>query len=59
MKSKDEVCIVCENKRDNGIHVRTSFICGDCERDMVRTDTNDPKYIYYLQQLRKIEISYS
>ncbi|MCI0767550.1 sigma factor G inhibitor Gin [Bacillus sp. TL12] len=59
METKHEVCIVCENKKDDGIRVQTSFICDTCERDMVETETNDPKYIYYLQQLRKIQISYS
>lgn len=59
MKRKDEFCIVCENKKDDGIYVHMSFICDSCERDIVGTDTNDPKYIYYLQQLRKIQISYS
>lgn len=59
MKTKHEVCIVCENRKDDGIHVQMSFICDDCERDMVETETNDPKYIYYLKQLRKIQISYS
>ncbi|PEE44318.1 sigma factor G inhibitor Gin [Bacillus pseudomycoides] len=59
MKIKHEVCIVCGNRKDDGIHVHTSFICDVCERDMVETETNDPKYIYYLEQLRKIQISYS
>ncbi|MED4079236.1 sigma factor G inhibitor Gin, partial [Lysinibacillus fusiformis] len=25
---------------------------------MVNTETNDPKYIHYLKQLRKLEVSY-
>ncbi|WP_459503760.1 sigma factor G inhibitor Gin [Bacillus sp. C1] len=58
MEIKYEVCIVCENRKNDGIYVQTSFICGDCERDMIETETNDPKYIYYLQRLRKIQISY-
>ncbi|KFN01046.1 carnitine--CoA ligase [Bacillus clarus] len=58
MTFKDEICIVCEKKREDGIHVHNSFICDECEHDMVNTETNDPKYIYYLTQLRKIEVSY-
>ncbi|MGQ0518441.1 sigma factor G inhibitor Gin, partial [Bacillus sp. D-CC] len=34
------------------------LICYECEKDMVNTETNDPKYIYYLKQLRKLEVSY-
>ncbi|MBO1582618.1 sigma factor G inhibitor Gin [Bacillus sp. XF8] len=59
METKHEVCIICENRKDDGIHVHMSFICDTCEREMVETETNDPKYIYYLQQLRKIQILYS
>lgn len=55
IKVKEEVCIICECEQKNGIHLYTSFICEDCERDMVKTDTEDPKYEFYLQQLRKIK----
>ncbi|KAB2458740.1 carnitine--CoA ligase [Bacillus sp. CH126_4D] len=58
MKSQNEVCIVCETERKEGIYVYNNLICYECEKDMVNTDTNDPKYIYYLKQLRKLEVSY-
>lgn len=54
--TKEEVCIVCEDKKDSGIHLYASFICESCEREMIETNTNDPKYIFYLQQLRKIQV---
>ncbi|RLQ91707.1 sigma factor G inhibitor Gin [Falsibacillus albus] len=49
-----EACIVCEEHKSKGIHLYTSFICRDCEEDMVHTDTKDPKYKYYINQLKKI-----
>ncbi|CAG9614382.1 Anti-sigma-G factor Gin [Bacillus rhizoplanae] len=55
--TKEETCIVCEDKKDSGIHLYTSFICESCEREMIETSTNDPKYMFYLQQLRKIQVS--
>ncbi|MGG0304107.1 sigma factor G inhibitor Gin [Bacillus albus] len=58
MKSQKEVCIVCETERKEGIYVYNNLICYECEKDMVNTETNDPKYIYYLKQLRKLEVSY-
>ncbi|HGA0513216.1 carnitine--CoA ligase [Bacillus pacificus] len=58
MKSPNEVCIVCETERKEGIYVYNNLICYECEKDMVNTETNDPKYIYYLKQLRKLEVSY-
>ncbi|EMA6344991.1 sigma factor G inhibitor Gin [Bacillus cytotoxicus] len=58
MESLNEICIICEHKRNEGIYVQNRFICDECEKDMVNTETNDPKYIYYLKQLKKIEVSY-
>ncbi|MDA1758493.1 sigma factor G inhibitor Gin [Bacillus cereus] len=58
MKSQKEVCIVCETERKEGIYVYNNLICYECEKDMVNTETDDPKYIYYLKQLRKLEVSY-
>ncbi|MEE6184968.1 sigma factor G inhibitor Gin [Bacillus pretiosus] len=58
MKAQNEVCIVCETERKEGIYVYNNLICYECEKDMVNTETNDPKYIYYLKQLRKLEASY-
>jgi hypothetical protein len=26
----------------------------DCEKDLIQTDTSDPKYKYFLKQLKKI-----
>ncbi|HDR7915818.1 MULTISPECIES: sigma factor G inhibitor Gin [Bacillus] len=58
MRAQNEVCIVCETERKEGIYVYNNLICYECEKDMVNTETNDPKYIYYLKQLRKLEVSY-
>ncbi|MGH1299247.1 sigma factor G inhibitor Gin [Bacillus pretiosus] len=58
MKVQNKVCIVCETERKEGIYVYNNLICYECEKDMVNTETNDPKYIYYLKQLRKLEVSY-
>ena len=40
----------------SGIHLYTSFICEECEREMIGTDTRDIKYKYYLKQLKKLRI---
>lgn len=49
-----ETCVICENQKQKGIHLYTSFICSDCEEDLIQTETHDPKYKYYLKQLKKI-----
>ncbi|WP_462410016.1 sigma factor G inhibitor Gin [Neobacillus sp. Marseille-QA0830] len=50
----EETCVICEIQKPKGIHLYTSFICTDCEKDLIQTNTNDPKYKYFLQKLKKI-----
>jgi Inhibitor of sigma-G Gin len=53
-RKAEEICVICEEGKDRGIHLYKSFICMDCEKDLIITETNDPKYKYYLQKLKKI-----
>ncbi|MFD1708127.1 sigma factor G inhibitor Gin [Siminovitchia sediminis] len=50
-----EKCIICKKEQDKGIHLYTSFICTDCEQEMVQTETDDPKYKYFVEQMRVIK----
>lgn len=54
-KQTGEICIVCDREKSVGIHLYTSFICVDCEREMISTQTSDPKYQYYLEKLRRVK----
>ncbi|WP_209125701.1 sigma factor G inhibitor Gin [Alkalihalobacillus sp. BA299] len=54
-KSKKQ-CVICEQKKSEGIHLFEHFICEDCERQIVITDPNDLYYHYYLKKLRKIKL---
>lgn len=49
-----ETCIICEQLKPKGIHLYTSFICTDCEKDLIHTDISDPRYKYFLSQLKKV-----
>ncbi|WML46436.1 sigma factor G inhibitor Gin [Neobacillus sp. PS3-40] len=49
-----ETCVICEQLKPNGIHLYTSFICEKCEKDIIRAKTNDPRYKFYLKQLKKV-----
>lgn len=53
-KQVGETCVVCEQAKTAGIHLYTSFICTECESVMIKTDTCDPKYKYYVEKLRKV-----
>ena len=32
---REEVCVICEEQKDKGIHLYTSFICTKCEQDII------------------------
>ena len=53
-RKPEEICVICEEGKEKGIHLYQSFICMECEKDLIVTETNDPKYKYYLQKLKKI-----
>ncbi|NRG45982.1 sigma factor G inhibitor Gin [Bacillus sp. CRN 9] len=53
-KKLGERCVICEESKVKGIHLYTSFICSDCEKDLIATDTDDTKYKFYLNKLKKI-----
>ncbi|WP_347548172.1 sigma factor G inhibitor Gin [Pseudalkalibacillus hwajinpoensis] len=52
-----ECCLVCEETSIRGIHICGRFICHDCERKVIETDTNHENYQYYLEKLRKLRLS--
>ncbi|WP_102348018.1 sigma factor G inhibitor Gin [Bacillus sp. Marseille-P3661] len=53
-KAVGETCVICEETKERGIHLYNQFICCDCETEIVATETNDEKYNYYLNQMRKL-----
>lgn len=49
-----KVCVICDQKKSRGIHLYTSFICTECEQELISTETSSPKYKYYLTKLKKV-----
>ncbi|MCA0989590.1 sigma factor G inhibitor Gin [Guptibacillus algicola] len=56
-QSSGEICLVCEERCTKGIHICERFICYDCERKVIETDTSHANYQYYLEKLRKLRLS--
>lgn len=54
VRKPEETCLICEEKSDTGIHICDRFICESCEQKMVRTDTRDASYAYYLEKMRNL-----
>ncbi|OIK08796.1 MULTISPECIES: sigma factor G inhibitor Gin [unclassified Bacillus (in: firmicutes)] len=55
-KAPAETCVVCEKTKSVGIHLYTSFLCEECEHDIINTGTDNPMYHYYLKQLKKVNV---
>ncbi|MCM3024376.1 sigma factor G inhibitor Gin [Weizmannia ginsengihumi] len=49
---KTEICSICNQEKSRGIHLYTTFICEECEHEMVHTETNDPRYSFFINQLK-------
>lgn len=50
-------CIICDEEKETGIHLYNSFICSECERNIVHTEPREEKYRYYLEKLKNINQS--
>lgn len=49
-----EACLICETDQVEGIRVCEKWICLVCEMEMVKTDVRDPKYPFFIHQLKQI-----
>ncbi|GEN34593.1 sigma factor G inhibitor Gin [Aneurinibacillus danicus] len=47
-------CIVCGNKEARGIFIFDSFVCQQCEQEIVATDASEDKYRFFIRQMRRI-----
>lgn len=54
-RGTEEVCIICKQKKERGIHICEQFICRSCEQAIIQTKTTDRRYGHYLEQLKKIK----
>jgi hypothetical protein len=55
MKSPiNQTCIICSQERAEGLRICTQWICTECETEIVRTDVKDPKYPFFIHQLKQI-----
>lgn len=55
--SDRELCLICEKQKTLGIHLYHSFICLDCEMDIVNTKTSDKKYQFFVHRLKQVQIN--
>ncbi|MEB3102385.1 sigma factor G inhibitor Gin [Ferviditalea candida] len=53
-EQRDSTCIICKQEKSDGIKIYFRFICSDCEKEMVQTDVQDTKYLFFIDRMRQI-----
>ncbi|WP_339060714.1 sigma factor G inhibitor Gin [Tepidibacillus marianensis] len=54
MRSIENICLMCGHKEKDGIFIQGGFICDECEDEMVHTEVQDEKYLFFIQQLKRL-----
>lgn len=54
MEKQIRGCIVCGKQKEEGIAIWNSFICDQCEQEMVHTDVMDAKYPFFVEKMKLI-----
>jgi site-specific DNA-adenine methylase len=47
-------CMICGQKRENGIHILLAFLCDNCAIEMVQTDVQNVKYPYFVHRMKQV-----
>ena len=50
----EDTCIICGERKSEGIHIVSEFICDACESEMVHTEVQEEKYHFFIHQLKQI-----
>jgi hypothetical protein len=54
MERDNHSCIVCGKEEMDGISIFDCFVCRNCEQEIVTTDARDDRYLFFINQMRKI-----
>ncbi|MCA0985659.1 sigma factor G inhibitor Gin [Halobacillus yeomjeoni] len=46
-------CNICSKETKDGIYLLRLYICHSCEKEIIDTPADDPKYKYFVQQMAK------
>lgn len=54
VRKTGKTCIICEMEKNQGYYILSSFICKECEEEIVQTEADDQTYQFFIKQLGKI-----
>lgn len=49
-----KLCVLCRQKKKNGIRINSGFICDECEHEIVNTDVLDEKYPVFIERMKDL-----
>jgi len=50
-------CVICDEQKEKGIYLYTTFICSSCEHNLIHTEPREQKYNYYVKKLKHLDQS--
>lgn len=53
----NDICIICEEKKESGIYICNQLICSSCQEKIVETDVDDATYPILVKQLKKLTLN--
>ncbi|SHH50871.1 sigma factor G inhibitor Gin [Tepidibacter thalassicus] len=53
MKEK-QICYICNRECENWIEILGSYVCRDCEQEMINEDASELKMEYYRSRLKSL-----
>ncbi|MFC5406739.1 sigma factor G inhibitor Gin [Cohnella soli] len=57
-ENERRTCMVCGEPKDEGMTIVTEFICSSCESEMVKTETEDEKYPFFVRRMRRLWVKF-
>lgn len=49
MMSKSCLCGICDQEKQEGIHLYRLFICKECEQKIIQTEPKEVQYHYFVK----------
>ncbi len=52
--TKPQICVICQQERNDILRILDKAVCTDCEKEMVVVKTTDLAYDFYVARLKEI-----
>lgn len=49
-------CMICHVSANQGIKILDSFLCQDCEQEIVKTEVDDSRYTMFVSKMRDLNL---